>query len=79
MNETTSDWTGQETRAQLPVLSFAGVARRYREGDGWLEILRGAEGRFGRGRRWRWSRRRAPASPPCCTSPACWSGRIPAR
>ena len=46
MNETTSDWTGQETRAQLPVLSFAGVARRYREGDGWLEILCGAEGRL---------------------------------
>jgi lipoprotein-releasing system ATP-binding protein len=46
MNETTSDWTGQETRAALPVLSFAGVTRRYQEGDGWLEVLCGAEGQL---------------------------------
>jgi lipoprotein-releasing system ATP-binding protein len=50
MNESTGGWAGQETphetRAPLPVLSLMGVTHRYREGDGWLEILRGAEGQL---------------------------------
>ncbi|MBB4196252.1 lipoprotein-releasing system ATP-binding protein [Rhodoblastus sphagnicola] len=34
---------------QLPVLSLSGVTRRYPEGDGFLEILRGAQGQLWRG------------------------------
>ena len=49
MNEQIVDQTAEQSRAQTrellrPILRLTRVVRRYREGDGFLEILRGADG-----------------------------------
>ena len=63
---------------ETPVVFLHDVERRYQQGDATLDDPRRApSSRSGPASRWRWSRRRAPASRRCCTSPACSS--IPTR
>ena len=61
-------------------LSLRDIRRTFVQGDRTLEVLRGVILDLqGRARSWPWSASRAAASRPCCTSPACSSGRTAAR
>ena len=56
----------------LPARTVERAAIRQGESDARNPQRRRARA-SGRGSRWRWSRRRAPANRRCCISPACWS------
>ena len=63
-----------EAAEEVPMLFLHDVERIYRQGDDSLHVLNGVRaGGLAGADRWRWWRRRAPASRRCCTSPACSS------